>query len=472
MQRWILVLTAGWAFCAPTALAADKPATLYDELYRPQFHFTPAKNWMNDPNGLVFYKGEYHLFFQHNPKGTKWGNMTWGHAVSSDMLHWTQLDHAIHPDALGTIFSGSAVVDWNNTAGFQNGDEKTLICLYTSGGDTSPGTKATQSLAYSNDRGRTWKKYEKNPVLPHMVGVNRDPKVFWHEPTKKWIMALYLDKNIFALFESPNLKEWTKLHEITIPNADECPDLFALPVDGDAKNPKWVFWAANNTYLLGNFDGKVFTQEAGPLRLHFGKNRYAAQTFSDIPAADGRKLQIAWMSGGGYPNMPFNQQLSIPVELTLKTFPEGVRLCASPVKEIESLRGKRHAWTDIALKPGENPLESVAGELFDIRLVVDPGKASELELKIRGLSLRYDVQENKLACLDRSANVEPAGGLVTLRILVDRSSVEVFAAEDRVHMAYCFLPAKKDKSLTLTAKNGEATIRSLEVWELKSTWPK
>jgi len=158
---------------------------LYHETYRPQFHFTAKKNWLNDPNGLMYYKGEYHLFFQHNPSGIDWGNMTWGHAVSPDMIHWKQLDNAIYPDELGTIFSGSGVVDWSNTAGFKNGNKAVMVCIYTSAGDPF-----TQSIAYSNDKGRTWTKYADNPVLGHIVGSNRDPKVIRHVPTEKWIMAL------------------------------------------------------------------------------------------------------------------------------------------------------------------------------------------------------------------------------------------------------------------------------------------
>jgi len=209
---------------------------LYNETYRPQFLFIAKKNWLNDPNGLVFYKGEYHLFFQHNPDGINWGNMTWGHAVSKDLVHWEQLEHAIHPDNLGTIFSGSAVVDWKNTTGFQSGEKKALVCIYT-----SAGKPLTQSIAYSNVRGRTLTKYEKNPVLPHFVGGNRDPKVIWHEPTQKWIMALYKDKSLYALFFSPDLKTWTFLHDLDMPGCGECPDLFPMPVDGDRKNIKWVW---------------------------------------------------------------------------------------------------------------------------------------------------------------------------------------------------------------------------------------
>src|SRR5438132_5431207 len=157
-------------------------ASLYDEIYRPQFHFSAKKNWLNDPNGLVYYRGEYHLFFQHNPKGIEWGNMTWGHAVSSDLLHWQQLDNALLPDHLGTMFSGSAVVDWDNTAGLQTGDEKVIVCIYT-----SAGKPFTQSIAFSNDRGRNWKKYDRNPVLKHIAGANRDPNAIWAEAPKEWV---------------------------------------------------------------------------------------------------------------------------------------------------------------------------------------------------------------------------------------------------------------------------------------------
>src|SRR5262245_38978807 len=210
---------------------------LYNEAYRPQFHFSPRENWTNDPNGLVFYQGEYHLFFQHNPFGINWGNMTWGHAVSTDLVHWQQLPNAIEPDSLGTIFSGSAVVDWNNTTGFQRGEEKTLITIYTAAGGTSEASQGqpfTQCIAYSNDRGHTWTKYERNPVLGHMVKENRDPKVVWHAPSRRWIMALYKDGNTFAFFASPDLKTWAHLHNLDVPGCAECPDFFEMLIAGEA----------------------------------------------------------------------------------------------------------------------------------------------------------------------------------------------------------------------------------------------
>jgi fructan beta-fructosidase len=450
------------------------PEKLYDELYRPQFHFSAEKNWLNDPNGMVFYRGAYHLFFQHNPKGIQWGNMTWGHATSEDMIHWKQQPHALHPDKLGTIFSGSAVVDWKNTSGFKTGEKDVLVCMYTSAGDTSPESKGqpfTQSLAYSNDGGRTWTKYAKNPVLKHIVAGNRDPKVIWHAPTKQWIMALFLDKDDYALFSSPNLKEWTKICDLKMPGVSECPDFFELPVDGNAKKTKWVFWGANNSYMIGAFDGKHFVKESGPLQSHFGKNRYAAQTFSDIPTADGRRIQIAWMTGGQFPRMPFSQQMSFPAALTLRTFSDGIRLCILPVKEIETLHGEKFSWSG-PLKSGQNPLAEVSGDLFDIRLEIEPAGASEINLNIRGAPIIYNVKDKTLTCMGASAPVALTDGRLSLQVLVDRASLEIFVGEGRVNMAFNFVPPRENKTLSLSSQNGEAMVRSLTAWKLNSIWTK
>jgi fructan beta-fructosidase len=438
---------------------------LYGETYRPQFHFSPAKNWTNDPNGLVYYAGEYHLFFQHNPEGVNWGSMTWGHAVSPDLLHWKQLDHAIYPDELGTIFSGSAVVDHQNTSGFQTGGEKPIVCIYT-----SAGKPFTQSIAYSVDRGRTWTKYAKNPVLAHIVGGNRDPKVIWHEPTRKWIMALYLDKNDYALFSSPNLKEWQRICDVPLPGAGECPDFFPIAVDGDAKQIKWLFWGGNGTYRLGTFDGAAFKPQTDPLRSIYGANDYAAQTYSDIPAADGRRIQIAWMVGGKYPDMPFNQQMTIPRELTLRTTPEGPRLHMMPVREIESLRVKKHAWTDLAIAPGSNPLEALEGELWDIEAEFEVDAAARLIFAARGEPIRYDAQKGELICLGRTTPMAPQDGRIKLRVLVDRTTIEIFAADGRYPICSCFLPDPTDRSLSLSIEAGKATAKSLTIHSLKSAW--
>ena len=444
--------------------------TTYKEKYRPQFHFTPKTNWTNDPNGLIHYKGEFHLFFQHNPFGINWGNMTWGHAVSPDLVHWKQLPHAIHPDELGTIFSGSGVVDWKNTAGFQTGDEAVLVNFYTSAGSHAPEkVPFTQSIAYSNDRGRSWTKYEGNPVIEHIVGSNRDPKVIWHEPTQKWVMALYLDQNDYALLGSTNLKEWTRLSTLQIPDT-ECPDIFELPVDGDPESTKWVFWGAAGKYYLGSFDGTTFTPEGDALRADYGANFYAAQTWSDVPESDGRRIQIAWMSGSNPPEMPFNQQMSFPCELTLRTTSEGIRLHREPVAEIENIHAYTHAWSDLPLKPGENLLAGLTGELFDIRAEVELNDASEFGFKIRGQDICYNVVEQRLTFLERSGPLAPQHGKIRLQILVDRISIEAFGNAGELSMTSYFLPDRDNADVGIYAEGGTATLVSLKVHELKSSW--
>jgi len=472
MKRLMTCLAAGLICCTSILAAEPKPKDaaqagdqLYNEIYRPQFHFTPKKNWTNDPNGLVYYDGEYHLFFQHNPHGINWGNMTWGHAVSPDLLHWKQLDHAIHPDKLGTIFSGSAVVDTNNTAGFQTGDEKVIVCIYT-----SAGKPFTQSIAYSNDRGRSWTKYEKNPVLGHIAGHNRDPKVIWYEPIKKWVMALFLDRGQYALFTSPNLKQWERLCDIPPSGGSECPDFFDLPVDGDAKNKKWIFWAGNGNYLVGTFDGKKFTKEGGPFRFEYGHNYYAAQSYSDIPESDGRRIQIGWMRGGKYPGMPFNQQMSFPRVLTLRSTAEGPRMYCRPVKEIEKIRVKEHSWSDCALKPGQNLLKDLSGDLFEIQLEIAPGKAETFGFTLRGAKVEYSVADKRLNSLGRSVELAPQNGKIKLHVLLDRTCVETFGNDGKVVISSCFLPKADDRSLGIFATGGEAQILSLKVYELRSAW--
>lgn len=445
---------------------------LYREKYRPQSHFSSSRGWNNDPNGLVFYKGEYHLFYQHNPYGWKHGNMHWGHAVSTDLVRWEELHDALEPDKLGTIFSGSAVVDWNNTAGFQTGDEKVLVLIYTSAGGTSAeseGQPFAQSIAYSNDRGRTWTKYEKNPVLPRIVGHNRDPKVTWHKPSRKWVMALYLDKNDYGLFSSPNLKQWEQLCKITIPGVSECPDIFKLPVDSHPSNTKWVFWGANGSYLLGTFDGQTFLQEGDVQRFDWGGNSYAAQTWSDIPSEDGRRIQIAWLRVN-LPNMPFNQQMTFPCELRLRTTTEGIRLFSTPVKEIEKLHDKEHIWKDVSLSPGETLLKGIQGDLFDIRAEFRTGEASEFGFNIRGIAVVYDVKRQQLSCLGKCAPLLPMERKIRLQVLVDRASIEIFGNDGGVSIPIGVIPEDDNKSLEVYSKGGRTRINSLEVYELCSAW--
>jgi fructan beta-fructosidase len=438
--------------------------TLYRERYRPQFHFSSRRGWNNDPVGLLYYQGTYHLFYQHNPYGCRWGNMHWGHAVSPDLVHWHELGDALYPNELGTIFSGSGVVDWKNTAGFQRGAEIPLVCIYTSAGDPF-----TQSIAYSTDGGRTWANYAGNPVLAHVAGQNRDPKVIWHEPTRRWVMALYLDGHTYALFSSPDLKEWKQLCQLDLGEASECPDLFELPVDGEAGNTRWVFWGADGSYLLGSFDGQTF-QPHGPVqRYYWGGDSYAAQTWSDIPVADGRRIQMAWLRVN-LPGMSFNQCMAFPSELTLRTTPDGIRLFSQPVREIALLRHREHRWEAMALAPGDNPLAGIVGDLFDIRAEWAVGDAAELGLVIRGIPVAYDARTQSLTCQGRTAPLQPVNGRVRLQVLVDRASIEVFGNDGHVAMPLGVILDDENRSLEAFSRGGSTWIESLEVYELRSAW--
>jgi len=437
---------------------------LYRERLRPQFHFSSQRGWINDPNGLVYYRRTYHLYYQHNPYGWKWGNMHWGHAVSRDLVHWEELGDALYPDALGTMFSGSAVVDWSNTSGFQTGDQPPLVAMYTAAGELF-----TQCLAYSNDEGRTLEKYAGNPVLGHIAGGNRDPKVIWHVPSQQWVMALFLDGHEYALFASPDLKSWRELQRLTRGEDWECPDFFPLAVDGDPANVRWLFWGAEGYYQLGEFDGETYTPGDELLRYAWGGHAYAAQTYSDMCATDGRRVQIAWMRTT-MPGMPFNGCMAFPCELSLRTTPEGIRLYSQPVREIETLHRRGHHWEDLALPAGELTLDGVEGELFDIRATIEPAAASQVGLTVLGVPVTYDVASATLACEGRSAPLPLVDGAITLQILVDRTSVEVFGNDGAIALPLGVVPPGADVPVSLLAGGDGAVVKTLDVFELASIW--
>jgi sucrose-6-phosphate hydrolase SacC (GH32 family) len=285
-------------------------------------------------------------------------------------------------------------------------------------------------------------------------------------------LALYLEGEHYALFASPNLKEWTKLSDVPSPGGSECPDLFELPVEAQPNVKHWVFWAGNGNYLLGRFDGKTFTKESGPYPSDWGANFYAAQTYSDIPKADGRRIQIAWMRGGQYPEMPFNQQMSFPCELSLRQCSDGLRLCRSPVREIEKLRIKERHSKDRVLAPGENPLRIDAGDLLDLRMAIEPGNSEEVILKLRGETIRYDRKKKEIHCRGKKADLEPINGRIQLQALVDRTSLELFGNGGQRCLSFCVLFDPKQSGLELSATGGTARVPSLDVYELASIWGK
>ena len=443
-------------------------AGLYREPLRPQFHFTSRHGWLNDPNGLVYFKGEYHLFYQHNPYSWNWGNMSWGHAVSKDLVHWKELPIALYPDEHGTMFSGSAVVDWNNTAGFQTGKDPALVAMFT-----AAGKPFMQGLAYSNDRGRTWVKYKKNPVLAHIAAENRDPKVVWFAPEKKWVMALYFDHNDYAIFESHDLKQWKKLQDFTLLGDSECPNFFEIPLDGNTHDTRWVFFGANGVYVVGKFDGRKFTPETKPQRLQNGNCWYASQVYSDIPTNDGRCILIPWgrlPDGEIFRGMTFNQMMGLPVELALQSTSSGVSMRVNPVRELQSLRQTTHTIEPQTLKPGTNPLAEIHGDLFEIEVEIAVGDTKEISFDLRGMTVVYNVATQKISCMGNRAALPPKDGKISLHIFVDRVSVDIYGGGGTLYLPMAKALSSGNQSLKLFCKGGDARIISLNVYELKSAW--
>jgi len=464
---------AGFAL-VEQADAVPGSETWYTESLRPQLRFSQAVGWNNDPNGMVYCDGQWHLFLQHNPVGWKWGNMTWGHAVSRDLVHWEQLPNALFPGTMaqGACFSGSAIVDQHNTGGFKTGDQDVIVAFLT---DTGAG----EALAFSNDRGRTFTWYEQNPVVKHR---GRDPKVVWYAYGEKdtplnekarelgghWVMAVYDEQDEYgrniAFYTSVDLKQWEE--QSHLPGYFECPELFELPVDNDPNDTRWVVFAADAQYAVGRFDGRVFTPEhEGKHRVHYG-SYYASQTFSNPP--DGRRIQIGW-ARIEMPGMPFNQTFSLPATLTLKTTPEGIRLRVQPVGEIETLRGEARSVEGQKLTP-KKPLRFEAGaQLFDILVDVEPKDAKEVVLQFGDNRVKYDVAA---ATLDEMP-LPLANGRLKFRVIVDRPMFEVIGGDGNVYKtARRADGGKAVDAIELTAVGGEAKVESVTVYPMRSIWRK
>ncbi|MEI2722584.1 MAG: GH32 C-terminal domain-containing protein [Verrucomicrobiota bacterium] len=428
-------------------------ANLYREQKRGQFHFSAQRGWNNDPNGLVFFKGEYHLFFQHNPYGWAWGNMHWGHAVSRDLVRWRELPDALAPDELGPMFSGSAVVDWKNTSGLGEAGQTPLVLIYTAAGNPT-----VQCISSSLD-GRAFTKFSSNPVLKQITDGNRDPKVIWHAPTQKWVMVLYVELNkvhTIHFLSSPNLKTWTVMSQTE--GFFECPDFFELPVDGATGKKLWVLTAASSEYRVGTFDGTKFTPETGKLPGHRGKGFYAAQTFSDLPAADSRRIQIGWFQTETK-GMPFNQSMTLPLELRLTTTAEGPRLTMNPVTELATLRARSHRFDATTIQPDSgDPLAGVTAELVELRAEFEPGAASEVAFTVRGAKVVYDAKQQELVVNDQRAPAPLRGGKQRLTIFCDRTTLEVFASDGLTYMPMPFQPKADDLALGVQTKGGNAKL--------------
>jgi len=486
------------ALAAAVLLAQAPPL---QEPLRPQFHFTPARNFMNDPNGLVFYQGEYHLFYQHNPFGERWGHMSWGHAVSPDLLHWQHLPVALAEEDGVMIFSGSAVVDWRNTSGFcaATGDDRScLVAVYTGHGHG----KQTQNLAYSNDRGRTWTKYAKNPVLDLGLKDFRDPKAFWHEPTHRWILVTVLpDQHKVRFFASPDLKAWTALSDFGPAGATggvwECPDLFPLPIEGEPGKTRWVLDVDINPggiaggsagqYFVGTFDGTRFVADDPPDRVRwsdYGKDFYASLSFSDVPARDGRRIWMGWTSNWQYandePSAVWRGAQSIPRTLTLRRGSDGLRIAQAPVAELETLRTAPTATAvngATALpSSAEIVVELTRGDWKEAGVRLSNAAGEEATVGVAGAPLEVfvDRRQSRLTPFHKDYPGRHAGPVawrgdrITLRILFDRSVIEVFANDGETVVTDRVFPTRPLDRLEVLPRGGSAA--TAKVWSLRSVW--
>ncbi len=440
--------------------------SLYKENSRPQLHFSTRRGWINDPNGLIWHEGEYHLFYQHNPYERDWGNMHWGHAVSKDLIHWQELPVALYPDKNGTVFSGTTVIDYDNTAGFNKGNTPAMIAFYTA----DRPEKQTQCFAYSLDNGRTWTKYAGNPVIDSKAKWNsqdtRDPKVFWYAPNNEWVMVLN-ERDGHSIYTSKNLKEWTFESHVT--GFWECPELFELPVDGDTSNKKWVMYGASGTYMIGSFDGKKFTPEAGKYYYTTG-GLYAAQTYANIPAADGRRIQTAWGRLPMPAGVPFNNLMLIPTELTLRNTKEGVRLFSYPVKEFEQLTDKAYKWDNLTADEASHKLQEFnQSGMLKIRTTIKLSHATDAGLNLFGQSmLIYDMNGNRVNGVFYSPP-DRTSMEITADIILDKTCVEVFIDGG----AYSYSMERKprtDNTEGFRFFGNNIEVKELRVSTLKSIW--
>ena len=441
---------------------------LYGEVDRPQFHFTSRRGWLNDPNGLVWQNGAYHLFYQHNPYGWDWGNMHWGHATSRDLIHWGEQPIALYPAKYGDwAFSGSAVIDHKNTSGFGSSDRPAMVAAYTS-------TGRGECIVSSVDQGRTWTEFSGNPVVKH---VGRDPRLFWHEPTRRWIMAVYEEgtgkDRAIAFHSSPDLKAWTK--ESQIDGFFECPDLFELPVRGSGPpRSLWVLSAADGKYRLGQFDGHRFIPETDKLTLWHG-DFYAAQTFSDTP--DGRRIQIGWARGIDFPGMPFNQQMTIPCELTLRTTPDGPRLHAEPVAEFARLHASARSWSRSSAGRDDDDLGSVlprteAAVGVDVTITAKGEAMGGWTAMLYGSKVDYDAGKQILNVDGLEVPLKAESDEISVRILADRRSLEVFGNNGRVAASRRVARKPGAPALEMTASGAADRNQSLRIRDhtLKPAW--
>ncbi len=477
----------------------------YQEVHRPQFHYSPQKNWMNDPNGMVYFDGEYHLFYQHDKYEKVFGDMSWGHAISTDLIHWKEYPKAIVPDSdsLGFIFSGSAVVDKNNTAGF---GANALIAIYT---NTSP--KQQQSMAYSTDKGRTWTKYSGNPIIKNEEGDAipddfRDPKVLWHKESERWIMSLAVQDHV-EFWSSNNLKNWTKESEFgkelgSHGGVWECPDLFELPADGIINNKRWVLLVSMNPggpnggsatqYFIGDFNGKDFTPYQTDTRwVDYGTDNYAGVTWSNI---ENRAIAIGWMSNWQYagkvPTQPWRGAHTFPRELKLKSIDNTFYLTSEPVKELNKIISNTKSMQDVTIKGNFDLSEKIKNfnsqlllqlkseQIEDYSIVLSNDQGEELIVGFDKQANQYYIDRSKTGKTDfdngfGKKHIAPRiskGKHTDVTLLIDAASVELFADNGLTVMTDIFFSNKPMNKVSIQSTTGiklyELSYSKVEkIWE-------
>ncbi len=490
------------ALCWKELKMSDSFDMTNKEKFRPVYHHTPAYGWMNDPNGMFYKDGVYHLYFQYNPYGSVWGNMHWGHSTSTDLMHWKFEGCAIVPDAWGAIFSGSCVVDHENTAGF---GKEAVVAFYTSAKSTPWGDIQMQSMAYSLDNGKTFTKYEGNPILTSSEKDFRDPKVFWYAPGKHWVMILAVGQHM-EIYSSVNLKEWKKESEFGAMQGAhggvwECPDLVEIPVEG-TREKKWVlicnlnpggpFGGSAAQYFVGSFDGKKFVNESPTQTkwMDWGKDNYATVTWNNAP--DGRCIALGWMSNWQYANnVPTRQYRSantLARDLTLYREGQELYLKSTPSVEVKKARGKKVSIPSFRVSEKHeivNLFEEKQGA-YEVEILIQNAGASKIAFcllndKGEKVSMYYDLNRKQFV-MDRSESgtvdfskdfpavtVAPANvdKELTLRLFVDRSSIEAFGEDGKFVMTNLVFPSQPYVKMCFEAdKNGYA-VKSLNVYKLQ-----
>ena len=472
------------------------------EKYRPSYHHTPAYGWMNDPNGMFYKDGVYHLYFQYNPYGSMWGNMHWGHSTSTDLVNWKNEGVAIAPDAIGTIFSGSCVVDHNNTSGFGEG---AVVAFYTSAKQTPWGDCQTQSMAYSLDNGKTFIKYENNPILTSSEKDFRDPKVFWYAPKEHWVMMLAVGQHM-EIYSSKNLKDWTKESEFGEGHGChggvwECPDLVELPVEG-TKEKKWVlicninpggpFGGSATQYFVGDFDGSTFTNNYPEETkwMDYGKDHYATVTWNNAP--DGRCIAIGWMSNWQYANnVPTRQYRSantIARDLSLFKQDGSVFLKSEPCKEMVDARKDGRQIKTVNVAKTETILLSPQSDngAYEVEFSINPGKSKEVSFALSNgkgekVLMTYDVVKKTFA-IDRTKSGEvsfsndfPAvtemslskSKELKLRLFVDKSSIEAFVDNGKFVMTNCVFPSVPYDMIRFESDGNRYKVNNINIYQIK-----